>query len=306
MLKDEVRTRTYQSAIVRNAHIFAGKTVLDVGCGTGILSLFAAKAGAAHVYGVDMSAMAEMAKQIVAENGYSDRVTILRGKMEEIELPVDKVDIIISEWMGYFLLYESMLDTVIWARDRYLTPDGLMFPDTATLYMAAIEDGEYKSDKIDWWQDVYGFDMSCIGKTALLEPLVDIVDQNQICTSTCLLKSFNIKTMTKEDATFTAPYTLTMQRNDFIHALVAHFDVSFNDCHKTTGFSTGPRARPTHWKQTIFYLEETVVGHDGEVMSGEVACRPNEKNARDLDIEIAYELSGKRGQWKNSQHYKMR
>ena len=50
----------------------------------------------------------------------SDKVTILKGKMEEVELPVEHVDIIISEWMGYFLLYESMLDTVLWARDRYL------------------------------------------------------------------------------------------------------------------------------------------------------------------------------------------
>jgi protein arginine N-methyltransferase 1 len=45
---------------------------------------------------------------------------VLKGKMEEIVLPVEKVDIIISEWMGYFLLYESMLDSVLWARDKYL------------------------------------------------------------------------------------------------------------------------------------------------------------------------------------------
>ena len=64
--------------------------------------------------------------------------------MEEVTLPVDKVDILISEWMGYFLFYESMLDTVLWARDRWLTPDGLIFPDSATLSLVGIEDGEYK------------------------------------------------------------------------------------------------------------------------------------------------------------------
>lgn len=60
-----------------------------------------------------------------------------------------QVDIIISEWMGYFLLYESMLDTVIYARDRWLREGGLMLPDRATLLVGAIEDEQYKKEKID-------------------------------------------------------------------------------------------------------------------------------------------------------------
>lgn len=106
------------------------------------------KAGAKHVIGVDMSSIIEKAREIVAVNGLSDRITLLQGKMEEVQLPFPKVDIIISEWMGYFLLYESMLDTVLYARDRYLVPGGKIFPDKATMYLAGIEDGEYKDDKI--------------------------------------------------------------------------------------------------------------------------------------------------------------
>ena len=64
--------------------------------------------------------------------------------MEEITLPVPQVDIIISEWMGYFLLYESMLDSVLWARDKYLVKGGKMLPDKVHMYVAAIEDGQYK------------------------------------------------------------------------------------------------------------------------------------------------------------------
>ena len=74
--------------------------------------------------------------------------------MEEIKLPVEKVDIIISEWMGYFLLFESMLDTVLFARDKYLKPDGLMLPDKVCLKMVAVEDSRYKHRKFDFWDDV--------------------------------------------------------------------------------------------------------------------------------------------------------
>lgn len=76
-------------------------------------------------------------------------ITLVKGKLEDVELPIKEYDIIISEWMGYFLLYESMLDTVLLARDKYLKPDGLIFPDNATLYLAAIEDQDYKEEKIN-------------------------------------------------------------------------------------------------------------------------------------------------------------
>lgn len=123
---------------------------------------FAVKAGAKHVIGVDMSTIIFKAREIVEVNGFSDKITLLQGKMEEVELPFPKVDIIISEWMGYFLLYESMLDTVLYARDRYLNPDGLIFPDKATIFMVGIEDGEYKEEKIGCefphhpWQTILG------------------------------------------------------------------------------------------------------------------------------------------------------
>ena len=113
MLQDTVRTLSYRNAIIQNKDFFKDKIVLDVGCGTGILSMFAAKNGAKHVIGVDMSSIIEMAKEIVELNGFSDKITLLRGKLEDVVLPYPKVDIIISEWMGYFLLYESMLDTVL-------------------------------------------------------------------------------------------------------------------------------------------------------------------------------------------------
>jgi type I protein arginine methyltransferase len=117
-----VRTEGYMNAILDNKNIFKDKIVLDVGCGSGILSMFAAKAGAKLVIAVDMSNIIEQAIHIARENEYQDKIVFLRGKLEEVKLPVEKVDIIISEWMGYFLLFESMLDSVLYARDKYLQP----------------------------------------------------------------------------------------------------------------------------------------------------------------------------------------
>ena len=105
------------------------------------MSIFAARAGAKHVYAIENAEIAYFAEEIVKRNGFSDQITVIKGKMEDITLPVPKVDIIISEWMGYFLLYESMLDSVLWARDKYLRKGGKMLPDKADIYVAAIEDG---------------------------------------------------------------------------------------------------------------------------------------------------------------------
>ncbi|CAL5203700.1 unnamed protein product [Lathyrus oleraceus] len=139
MLKDTVRTKTYQNVIYQNRFLFKNKVVLDVGAGTGILSLFCAKAGAEHVYAVECSDMADMAKQIVETKGYSKVITVLKGKIEELELPVPKVDIIISEWMGYCLWFENMLNSVLYARDKWLVDDGVVLPDITTLHFTAMK-----------------------------------------------------------------------------------------------------------------------------------------------------------------------
>ncbi|CAK9144099.1 unnamed protein product [Ilex paraguariensis] len=306
MLKDVVRTKTYQNVIYKNTFLFKDKVVLDVGAGTGILSLFCAKAGAKHVYAVECSSMADMAQEIVKSNGFSNVITVLKGKVEEIELPVAQVDIIISEWMGYFLLYENMLDTVLYARNKWLASSGLVLPDKASLYLTAIEDADYKEDKIEFWNNVYGFDMKCIRKQAMMEPLVDTVDQNQIVTNSQLLKTMDISKMAAGDVSFTAPFKLVAERDDYIHALVAYFDVSFTKCHKLMGFSTGPKSRATHWKQTVLYLEDVLTVCEGEAIVGSMTVAPNKKNPRDVDIMLKYSLNGRRCLASRTQYYRMR
>ncbi|KNC76471.1 hypothetical protein SARC_11030 [Sphaeroforma arctica JP610] len=292
MLKDEVRTNSYRWAIERNPHLFKDKIVLDVGCGTGILSMFAARAGAKHVYGIECSGIVDVARKIVANNGLEDKVTLIQGKVEEVTLPVEKVDIIISEWMGYALLYESMLDTVIYARDQWLVEGGLVFPDKSTLYMCMIEDSDYKSQKIDWWKNVYGFDMSIVSEMAMAEPLVDTVDAASIVTNHCPLITIDISTVKKEDLAFQVPFKLTATQTDYAHAFVMWFDIEFSKCHKPIYFGTGPHHRYTHWKQTVFYFDGEMTLNNNETVEGMVTCKPNESNHRDLDFKLEYTHEG--------------
>ena len=292
MLKDTSRTLSYRNAMYRNKALFKDKIVLDVGCGTGILSMFAAKAGAKHVYSVDMSSIIDKAKEIVSLNGFENKITLLQGKLEDITLPVDKVDIIISEWMGYFLLYESMLDTVLYARDRYLAEGGLIFPDKCQMYIAGIEDGQYKEEKIHYWEDVYGFDYSPFIKTAMEEPLVDTVNNQSLITKGNKFFEFDINTVTKEELSFKRPFELEAIDNDLCHAYIVYWDAIFPGKERVI-LPTGPMHQYTHWKQTVFYMDQVLDLKKGDTIRGEISAVPSKSNPRELDIDISWELKTK-------------
>ena len=195
--------------------------------------------------------------------------------------------------MGYFLLYESMLDTVIFARDKWLVKNGIVFPDKAVMYICGVEDGQVKSERIDFWSDVYGFDMSPIQSIALKEPVVDVVEARAVVTDSVPILSLDILTCTKEELQFSSSFAIKANRNDFVHGLVAYFECAFTQVHKPIGFSTAPFCRYTHWKQTIFYLPQTLTVCQGETIEGDISCKPNKKNPRDLDIGLTMTFHGK-------------
>ncbi|KAK2573223.1 Protein arginine N-methyltransferase 3 [Acropora cervicornis] len=251
MLKDKTRTESYRDFVLNNPMIFKDKVVLDVGCGTGILSMFAAKAGAKHVIGIDQS--------------------------DIIYQAMDIVDVIISEWMGYFLLFESMLDTVLLARDRWLKPGGCVYPDRCKICFAALGNSERVQRKLGFWDNVYGFKMSCMKTSVCTEPSIEIVNHKDEISSRCTVKNLDITSCQQSDLQFKSPFT----------AFVAFFDIFFDkDCVQKVNFSTSPSHNPTHWKQTVFYLAHPINVSQGQVLEGFVLCTKSIKDPRSLDITI--------------------
>lgn len=111
-----------------------------------------------------------------------------------------------------------------------------------------------------------------------------------VVTDPASVLTLDLYTCTVADLAFSVPFELRARRDDFIHAFVAWFDIEFTACHKTVAFSTGPHTKYTHWKQTVFYLQDVLTVQQGEVVQSALECKPNDKNRRDLDIEVKYKL----------------
>jgi protein arginine N-methyltransferase 1 len=187
------------------------------------------------------------------------------------------------------------------------SPNGIILPDKAVMYIAAIEDASVRRERFDFWQDVYGFDMSCIKDIALKEPVVDVCDAKAIVTDSMPILHLDILTCKKKDLDFSSKFKLHAQRNDFIHGLVSYFECAFTQVHKSIGFSTAPFARYTHWKQTIFYLPDPITICAGETIEGNISCKPNKRNNRDLDISLGLKFNGHYSSLDGSTtHYRLR
>ena len=115
-----------------NRSFVADSVVLDLGAGTGVHGLIAARLGAKRVYLVEPEDILAVAEEIVAANGLQETVRCLRGRLEDIQLP-EPVDIIVSAVTGNFLLTEDLLPTLFHARDTALKPGGLLIPGAATM-----------------------------------------------------------------------------------------------------------------------------------------------------------------------------
>ena len=322
MLQDTVRTDAYRDFIYGNKHLFAGKTVLDVGCGTGILSMFCAKAGAARVISVDNSSIIEKAKIIIAANGLSDRITCVRGMMEEISLPdgIEKVDIIVSEWMGYCLLFEAMLDSVLYARDKYLKPDGLMIPSHCTLHLASLEDPEFVADNYSFWKDVYGFDMTAMTEKIYDDVIVRFPAKDAICgrnVNDMPFKVLDLHRITLKELEFDKTFKLVLTKPvDQLEGFCVWFDALFLpnrdlavsdgllqgkkatglDAEQQVILTTGPFGTQTHWSTGTCMIDRSTRAatslKDGDSVEGRISFKRNAFEKRAYNISVTWAAQG--------------
>ncbi|XP_029385255.1 protein arginine N-methyltransferase 6 [Echeneis naucrates] len=307
MIADHVRTSSYRNAILRNSEFIRGKVVLDVGAGTGVLSVFCAQAGARKVYAVEACSIAEQASRIVRHNGFQERIEVIRGTVETVALP-EPVDVIVSEWMGYALLHESMLNSVLYARDKWLRAGGLILPSRAELYIAPVSDPVVE-DRLHFWctvKEQYGVDMSCMSEFARRcimnsDITVNSVSVEDVLSHPARFAELDLHSVTAEE--------LQVVRGRFrcesfgsaaVSALCVYFTVTFPcpDMQQVLVLSTSPFKPETHWKQAVLYLDAPVDVVQDTVITGEVSMFPSEESVRHICIHVDYTIGEQKKQAK--------
>jgi len=227
----------FKEAILREPGLFRGAVVLDLTAGLGLFSLWAVRRAGARraVVVVDHPEDARHAREFARQNNASARVTVVVGPIEEIELQEEKVHFILSDWMGDCLFSRSRLLSLLHARDKYLADSGLILPDKAALYLAAVT-APY--DILEFWnEDVCGYDMSSARPLAVQDP--DRLPIAKPVTDVCRLKTFDLYTLSPEEIPFDASFELSAVRSDWVHGFAVYFGVVFQHTRATDGRAVG-------------------------------------------------------------------
>lgn len=300
MLKDKARVEAYQTAILSNKSLIEGKVILDVGAGTGILSLFCAKAGAKHVYAVEAASnLIPIIKDIIQENNFSEIITVIEADVEDLpdvgvssdsnvlqRIP-ELVDVIVSEWMGFFLLHECMIESIISAR-RFLKEDGIMFPDECSIYVALCELPEYH----DTWDEFHSFNLSSFGKklrnSLQSEPQICYIKDEVLLSKPIKIFTFEPKYVEKQDLEIISDrHVLPAARNGKYQGLCLWFTVSFPSSGEKIILSTSPSSQKTHWKQTVIVFPDEIPVEEFEPVAFDLCLRKNGPRTYEISYTAA-------------------
>jgi len=274
MIGDRVRTEAFRRAI--QSAVRPGDIVLDVGAGSGVLSAFAARAGAARVYAVEQTSIAVFAHELVAANGVADIVRVIQGDVMDVELP-ERVDVIVSEWLGGFGIDEGMLPPVIVARDRWLKPGGIMIPGSVTAWTALVHD-LYLGDTVAFLRDKpYGLELD-----GLIEKTVNEIsysggfrhlaaaDQRSE-SSRLWTTDTDLITLEQARAPHIGETLLAVRDQGTANALALWFSAELTP---DISLSVGPGDPPTHWGMTTAPLRSPVSLTPGMTVRARVRTAP--------------------------------
>jgi len=270
MIRDEVRTEAFRRAI--ESVVRPGDVVLDVGAGSGILSLFAARAGAARVYAVEQTSVAVLAQELAAANGVADVVQVIQGDVMAIE-PPERVDVIVSEWLGGFGIDEGMLVPVIAARDRWLKPGGAMIPSSVTAWTALVHD-RYVADAVGFMRDnPYGLNLDALVEKTVNEIIYAgtfrhlAADDRRSESSPLWTTDAGSIAFEQAQAPHVAAVQLAVRDHGTANALALWFSA---DLAPGISLSIGPGDPPTHWGMTTAPLRSPVELAPGMVVRARV------------------------------------
>ena len=285
MVSDRWRTDAFARALAEAVR--PGDVVLDVGTGTGILAMLAARAGAKRVYGIDASEVAQTAANLVKANGLGDKVKILRGPAQELELD-EPVDLIVSEWLGHFAFVENMLDDVLIARDRNLVEGGRMLPARVDVRLAPLDDPYlyFRDGPGAWRKPVHGLDLSSLedlelrqGRSAQMR-----IDPSGILADSGLIASVDLARTTTDGPYGGSTHQFEIIRDGVLSGFAGWFVAKLSD---SVDLDTGPLEPETHWSQTWFPFPPRPVKR-GSILevSADLTRDPAEQRYLSLDLRI--------------------
>ena len=257
------------------------------------------------VIGIDSNSLTT-AREAVEANCVASKVTLVQKKAEALTRqdlglgPEEGVDVIVSEWMGYGLLFEDMLPSVLHVRDLFLKPGGSMLPNAASLYFAGWSDKEGASlppgaKRLSWWNSVHGVDMSAFAPMLLSSAQVENVPSSQVVTSVSNIWNADLASISTQELDFTVPFEFTMTAAGPLDGFVLSFDVSFDGPGFKEVLDTQPGNLPTHWKQTVLMLDPCTAPEaleTGAVVTGALTMTRSAQNPRDYNLALQWAVKG--------------